>query len=340
MSIYKRGQVWWVRFTSPSGQRIHQSTETADRQAAQEYHDTLKAQLWREAKLGDRPSYSWEQAVVKWLGETTHKASQKEDIKLLRWLDPHLRGLALTAITREKIRQIGDIKRLESSPATANRHLALIRSILRRAAREWEWVDQAPPIRLYPEPSRRVRWITREQAERLLAELPGHLAALARFSLATGLRQANATGLRWDQVDMVRAVAWIHADQAKNGKAIPVPLNPEAMAVVREQIGKHLAVVFTFEGRPILQPNTKAWRKALERAGIENFRWHDLRHTWASWHVQAGTPLHVLQELGGWETPAMVRRYTHLAPEHLAEHAARISGFAPNLHHGKIAVVK
>ena len=86
-------------------------------------------------------------------------------------------------------------------------------------------------------------------------------------------------------------------------------------AVVQEQIGKHLAVVFTFEGRPILQPNTKAWRKALERAGIENFRWHDLRHTWASWHVQAGTPLHVLQELGGWETPAMVRRYTHLAPE-------------------------
>ncbi|MBE2293854.1 MAG: site-specific integrase [Phycisphaerales bacterium] len=340
MSIYKRGQVWWVRFTSPNGQRIHQSTETADRQAAQEYHDTLKAKLWRESKLGDRPSYSWEQAVVKWLGETAHKASQKEDIKLLRWLDPHLRGLALTAITREKIRQIGDIKRLAASPATANRHLALIRSILRRAAREWEWIDQAPLVRLYPEPARRIRWITREQAERLLSELPEHLAALARFSLATGLRQANATGLRWDQIDVARAVAWIHADQAKNGKAIPVPLNPDAMAVVREQIGKHPAVVFTFEGRPILQPNTKAWRKALERAGIENFRWHDLRHTWASWHVQAGTPLHVLQELGGWETPAMVRRYAHLAPEHLAEHAARISISAPNLHHGKLIAIK
>ena len=87
--------------------------------------------------------------------------------------------------------------------------------------------------------------------------------------------------------------AWIHADQAKGGKAIPVPLNSEALAVVREQIGRNQTVVFTFDGRPILQPNTKAWRKALVRAGIDDFRWHDLRHTWASWHVQAGTPLHI-----------------------------------------------
>jgi len=173
-----------------------------------------------------------------------------------------------------------------------------------------------------------------------MAELPDHLAALTRFSLATGLRQANATGLRWDQIDMTRAVAWIHADQAKGGKAIPVPLNSEALAVVREQIGRNPTVVFTFDGRPILQPNTKAWRKALVRAGIDDFRWHDLRHTWASWHVQAGTPLHVPQESGGWETPAMVRRYAHLAPEHLAEHAAKISWSAPNLHHGKLIAIR
>ena len=64
--------------------------------------------------------------------------------------------------------------------------------------------------------------------------------------------------------------------------------------------------------------------KACRATEIENFRWHDLRHTWASWHVQAGTLLHVLQELGGWSTIAMVQRYAHLSPEHLAEHAARI----------------
>ena len=70
--------------------------------------------------------------------------------------------------------------------------------------------------------------------------------------------------------------------------------------------------------------NTKAWHAALERARIKDFRWHDLRHTWASWHVQNGTPLHVLQELGGWETVDMVRRYAHLSAEHTAHYAERV----------------
>jgi integrase len=73
--------------------------------------------------------------------------------------------------------------------------------------------------------------------------------------------------------------------------------------------------------------NTKAWRQALERAEIKDFRWHDLRHTWASWHVQAGTPLNVLQELGGWESVEMVRRYAHLSSEHLAGYVDRLSAF-------------
>ncbi len=69
----------------------------------------------------------------------------------------------------------------------------------------------------------------------------------------------------------------------------------------------------------------KAWKAALGRAGIADFRWHDLRHTWASWHVQVDTPLNALQELGGWESADMVRRYAHLAPDHLAEFAERLS---------------
>ncbi|MCZ7563100.1 MAG: tyrosine-type recombinase/integrase [Burkholderiales bacterium] len=75
--------------------------------------------------------------------------------------------------------------------------------------------------------------------------------------------------------------------------------------------------------------NTRAWKRALRKAGIEGFRWHDLRHTWASWHVQAGTPIHERKEPGGWESVEMVRRYAHLAPEHLARAAARILPLAP-----------
>ena len=67
--------------------------------------------------------------------------------------------------------------------------------------------------------------------------------------------------------------------------------------------------------------NTKAWRKALKRAGIEDFRWHDLPHTWASWLTQDGVPLNALQEMGAWQTGEMVRRYAHLAPEQFARHA-------------------
>ena len=67
-------------------------------------------------------------------------------------------------------------------------------------------------------------------------------------------------------------------------------------------------------------------QRPLKRAGIHDFRWHDLRHTWASWHVQAGTPLHVLQDLGGWETAEMVRRYAHLSADHLAGYVDRVSG--------------
>ena len=174
------------------------------------------------------------------------------------------------------------------------------------------------------EPTRRVRFLTREEADRLLAELPAHLADLASFSLATGLRRANVTGLEWTQVDLEKRLAWVHPDQAKARKAIPVPLNAEAVVIIRQQTGKHPTHVFSYLGKPIRQVSTKAWYAALERARIADFRWHDLRHTWASWHVQNGTPLHALQELGGWESSEMVRRYAHFSAEHLAPYADRL----------------
>ncbi len=111
----------------------------------------------------------------------------------------------------------------------------------------------------------------------------------------------------------------------KARKAIPVPLNSEALNVLLRRKDIHHDNVFTFRGKPVDQVNTKAWKKALARAGIENFRWHDLRHTWASWHVQNGTPLVVLQELGGWESVEMVRRYAHLNADHLSKYAEAVT---------------
>jgi len=300
MSLYKRtgSPYWWVKL-SHNGRRIQRSTGTADKAKATEYHDKLKASLWDQARLGVKPSHSWKDAAVRWVRESTHKASQGLDLMHLRWLDKYLGGLMLAEISREVIDRITQARLAEGvSNASANRLLQCIRVILRRAVNEWEWLDRVPRIRFLHEPNRRVRWLTREEAARLIAELPEHLAAMARFSLETGLRKSNVTELQWSQMDLVERQAWIHPDQAKARKAIAVPLSSAAVVVLREQAGKHPESVFTYKGKPVHQVNGKSWKGALKRAGIEAFRWHDLRHTWASWHVQAGTPLYVLQELG------------------------------------------
>jgi integrase len=82
-------------------------------------------------------------------------------------------------------------------------------------------------------------------------------------------------------------------------------------------------MVFTYDGKPMERVGS-AWKRLLRKTGIEDFRFHDLRHTWASWRVINGTSLQELMELGGWKSYEMVLRYAHLAPEHLTHAAARI----------------
>jgi integrase len=123
----------------------------------------------------------------------------------------------------------------------------------------------------------------------LLDELPCRQRDMKLFALATGLRQADVMQLEWPQVDLERQTCWVDGEEAKADEDLHVSLNDVAQDVLRRQRGKHRARVFSYHGRPIAQVNTKAWRKALQWAGIENFRWHDLRHTWASWLVQHGT---------------------------------------------------
>lgn len=325
MSLYKRGSTWWIDFTTASGERVRCSACTEDKAQAQELHDKLKADSWRVHALGEKPKRTWDEAAYKWLMETQHKATHEEDKAKIRWLQQFFRGRLLETVDRELVASVGEIKAQQSSQSTANRHLALIRAILRRAAYEWEWIDKPPKVKLYREAKRRVRWITPDQAQKLLNELPEHQRDVVLFALATGLRQSNVISLEWSQVDISRGVAWIHADQAKGRKDIHVSLSSIAVNVIQRQVGKHPERVFTFQGKPIAWANTRAWRNALKRAGIGDFRWHDLRHTWASWLVQHGTPLYVLQEMGAWESAEMVRRYAHLSPAHFVKHAEVIA---------------
>ena len=324
MSLYKRGKTFWVCFTSPSGERIRKSTGTGDRKQAQEYEDRLKAELWRVQKLGEKPRRTWQEAVVRWLKETDHKKDHEKDKDKFRWLNPYLGHFFLDEITRDVIDDIRDAKLAEASPSTVNRYLAVIRAVLNTARDDWEWIDRAPKVKLLTEPKKSVRWITPDEAQRLIAALPAHLAAMAEFSLQTGLRQKNVSYLKWDQVSMERQTAWFHADEMKNGKTLAVPLNKLAMRVLHRQLGEHPVYVFTYQDKPVQRTSTRAWKLALENASIDSFRWHDLRHTWASWHVQNGTSLQELMELGGWSTLQMVLRYAHLRSDHLQIAASRL----------------
>jgi integrase len=283
---------------------------------------------WEQARLGVRPRHDWQEAAERWLLETKHKATHRDDIAKLRWLHPYLGDKTLDEIDRTLIDRIKFDREKIATAGTTNRYLALIRAILRRACHEWEWIDRVPKFKLFRETEGRVRSLSPAEFERLCSELPAHLADMARFSVATGLRQANVTGLEWRFVDLVRQHAWIPGNQHKNGKPHSVPLNEMALSVLRRQVGKHPTFVFTYVGQPVANVYTKAFRAALARAGIEDFKWHDLRHTFATWHRQAGTPTHELQRLGGWKTAAMVERYAHIAPEQLQGAAARLDAIA------------
>jgi len=264
-------------------------------------------------------------AVIRWLAESEHKKSLIADKVHLRWADPILRNMLLANITQDHIEMVAKTKEdTNVSPTTINRMLEIIRAILRKAQKEWGWLHTVPSIRMRKVNDRRIRWLTPTESNKLLMELPSHLQDMMQFSLATGLREANVTGLRWKDVDLPRKHALVHPDQSKTKKAIPIPLNQDAIKIIQDQRGKNPTFVFTYKGNSVNRCNNHAWRKALVRAGIKDFRWHDLRHTWASWHVQNGTSLQELQQLGGWSNFETVLRYAHLSSNHLQAAAERL----------------
>lgn len=272
---------------------------------------------------GGMAGRSWADAVARWqrAGVGKSRTTLRDELRLLKicasW-DP----LPVSAVDAVAIADLVDARlRAGMGQRSLNRLLEVVRAVLRSAAR-WRWIETAPDIVMLPTPAKRLRWLHAHEARLLLAELPPHQRVMVAFTLETGLRQSNVLQLEWSQVDLAARVAWIHADQAKGRRSIPVPLTDTAVALLKRQQGQDERYVFTYRGRPIRHIKT-AWKAALKRAGIERFRWHDLRHTWASWHAQNGTPLHILQELGGWSSFSMVQNYAHLSVEHLRPHVDR-----------------
>jgi len=331
MPIRRREEtgIWWIDIRTPDGQRIRRSAGTKDRKAAQEYHDRLKADLWRTVMLGEAQERTFEEAAVRFLESSLGQKDYDTKTRHIAYWREHFAGMPVSSLTTEAImdrlpthrtyKKRGAVK---LTPATRNRYIATILRML-NLCHEWGWVSKAPKLKKAKEPSVRIRWITPGQAQALLGGITQDwMRDVSAFALATGMRAGEILNLRWKQVDIARCHAWVTHDGAKSGRARSVPLNKDAMRVIFMRRGKHANYVFTREtGLPISQVDSRMLKAACEKTGIEDFHFHDFRHTWASWHVQNGTPLFVLKELGGWETLEMVKKYAHLNPGHLAEHA-------------------
>lgn len=364
MSITIRGGVWHCHFFTPSGKRVRKSLGTTDKRQAQELHDRLKAEAWRVDQIGELPTRTFDECCLRWLDEKETKKTLDDDRVKMQFFMQHLSGVDVSTITAEQINNL--VARMENrnhrarwekkvaaalrkgteppaykpkmvSVQTKNHYLGFMRALLRAAEKEWGWIKHALAIKAKKQSNKRIRWLTREEATRLIECMPESMKGIVTFALATGLRRSNIIDLEWNQVDLVRKVAWINPENAKAGKAIGVALNDSACRVLRSQIGRDSRWVFvhtkakhrpdgtlTSAVRKYRRDDNTAWSAGLKKAGITDFRFHDLRHTWASWLVQAGVPLTALQEMGGWESIEMVRRYAHLAPSHLTEHARKI----------------
>ena len=188
-----------------------------------------------------------------------------------------------------------------------------------------------PIIARPKQPPGRIRWLEPEEAERLILASGENLRPLVIFLLYTGARIGEALWLDWRNVDLSRA--HVQFLKTKTHEPRGVPLHPRVVAALAELPHREGEIFRTPDGKPYAQPTNDAdtsagsriktaFKGAFRRAGIEDFRPHDCRHTWATWHYRANRDLGSLQKLGGWKTLSMVMRYAHT---NVAEHAHTIN---------------
>jgi integrase len=209
------------------------------------------------------------------------------------------------------------------APGTVNQYLRTLSHAFSVAAREWGWLETNPlrRVRLLREPRGRVRFLTDAERPKLLtacqASSNRHLYPLVILALATGARKMELLSLTWPQVDIGRALMTLY--ETKNGEPRSIPLTGPAVEVIRA----HAKVVRL--DTPLVFPRVDgrrpvdiryAWYQALRQAEIEDFRFHDLRHSTASYLAMNGASLVEIAEVLGHRTLAMVKRYAHLSEGH------------------------
>ena len=215
-------------------------------------------------------------------------------------------------------------RRKRTGPAV-NRYLAALSKCLAYGKNELQWLEKNPceAVTKSKETAGRVRFLSDEERRRLLAACKPHadLYLAVVLSLTTGARQMEVMSVRWGQVDFARKL--ITLQQTKNGETRAIPVVGEAFALLKER-----AKVRSLNDDRVFPPTSRAkkseyldlrapWEAALKAAGISNFRWHDLRHTAASYLAMSGVSLVEIAKVLGHRTLQMVARYSHLSDSHI-----------------------
>lgn len=340
MKVFLRGKLWWGHW-SVDGRRYRVSSGTSDEKLAKEILAKKYAECFREKTQGVVARKTWAEATARYLREHQHlKSIAMYESESAWWTQQFERRkiVYLDQITPEEVRRIRDeyfasqkqrrFKQTSRKPGAINRSIAYLRAVVNAAYREYRWFpySSTPPLfRMLPGEQSRIRYITPEEFERLVQYLPVTHGRAARLAVATGMRRSNVLGLRWDQVDMENRVAHIEGVLMKNGQPLVIPLNDAAMSVIALQQNSTPWVFPSPTHHKPIGPIVHAlWVRACEKAGISDFHWHDLRHTFASWLRQSGAELDVIQQLGGWKNSDMVQRYAHLSLEHLRGAASMV----------------
>jgi integrase len=309
--IYRRGRVWYIDYTDAQGRRIRESIGAKD--AASRVLTERLSQAFGERYLGERHKQNvlfadFSERYMEWARANKRPRTVELNTWLLRPLLQAFGGARLDAVTVAQV-EAYKVSRLQQGcgPIGVNKEVQLLRAMLRCAV-EWD-VLEADPVRRWTmlrEPPGRLRYLSLDEIPRLLDACGPTLRPLVQAALMTGMRIGELRALRWEHVDLEHG--HIHVTDSKTGERRDLPLCG-ALTTVLHGLARDGLQVFGSEG------HRTAWRTALRRAGIQDFRFHDLRHTFASHLAMQGTPLIAIQQLLGHRSLAMTLRYAHLSPD-------------------------
>ncbi len=324
MGLFKRGKVWWMSLNY-QGRQIRRSTETTDRRRAEAILGKLRANIV-EGKFFDKlqeQERTIKDMMERYFEERGNKLATARALwstaqRLYEILGAE-RVLAETTsdlIAQYKTRRAAD----GMKPASINRELALLSVAFNMARRQWKWCRHNPVSEagLCPGEVARDRWLTQEEETRLLPVCPLWLQELVRFDLNTGLRVSELVALTWPAVDLQRKILTVL--KSKNKTKRVVPLNQTALAILKNRLRstKTDRVFYSARHTPYLGNNIwRAFSRAAMLAKVENMRFHDLRHAFATRLVQNGVDLYRVQRLLGHKDATMTQRYAHHCPESL-----------------------